>query len=279
MVIDSHVHPGFSADATGEMIEFCSEAKKKGIDGICFTTHFEPDPVRGHREIVRCRCGPVRMTDEWVTEYRAAIDECRRRAGDLVVLAGIEVGYDPDCERAIGDFLRQHEFDFVLGALHSLAHVALTSSAELDELRGLFGSWEAAAVVRLYFDQLELLVASRLFDSVAHVDAYRKYLRPLFGPEFDAAVASRLPGFLHKLAVTGTVMEVNTSALRREMSEPYPADFIRRMAHDFGVRMCTVGSDAHRPADTGADVRKMVEQLKREGFGVVHFAGRRPLAD
>ena len=43
---DYHVHPDCSLDATGTIDQYCQRALEMGLEEICFTTHYDMDPVR-----------------------------------------------------------------------------------------------------------------------------------------------------------------------------------------------------------------------------------------
>jgi histidinol-phosphatase (PHP family) len=261
------------------MAEYCRRAVEVGLEEICFTTHYEPDPARRQREWVNVGGRRVPMEAGWVGSYIAEIVSLQQRFGGLVILAGVEVGYEPGLEEAIALFLAAHPFDFVIGAVHSLDHVALTSGSELDEFRGAYGKDEPAEVAARYFGRLTAVVKSGLFDAVAHIDAYRKYIRTLYDERFDAACAAELPRFLSVLAQSATALEVNTSAQRRGMSDPYPAWPVLDLAVSAGVRRVTVGSDAHRPDDVGCGIAEVTTRLSARGLKPLRFRGRRVLTD
>lgn len=44
--------------------------------------------------------------------------------------AGLEVGYDLGLEKAIERVVKSYPFDFVLGSVHSLEHIAISSKKE-----------------------------------------------------------------------------------------------------------------------------------------------------
>lgn len=278
-MVDYHVHPGYSPDATGTMAEYCRRAVEAGLEEVCFTTHYEPDPARREREWVNVGGQRLPMQAGWTGPYLAEIEGLRRSFEGLVVLAGVEIGYEPGLEEAIRAFLGTHRFDFVIGAVHSLDHVALTSSAELDDFRNAYGGREPAEVVERYFARLTAVVNTGLFDAVAHIDAYRKYIRALFDRRFDAACAEAMPRFLAALAQSRTALEVNTSALRRGMTEPYPTWSVLDQAVAAGVRHVTVGSDAHRPEDVGSGIAEVTAELVRRGLEPLRFRGRRATTD
>jgi histidinol-phosphatase (PHP family) len=76
------------------------------------------------------------------------------------------------------------------------------------------------------------------------------------------------------VARSGAGLEVNTSALRRGQSEPYPSRDILMLAVESGVRTFTVGSDSHSPEALGAGVRDATELLRGLGITPARFARR-----
>ncbi len=255
-MFDYHVHPDFSQDAQGSIRDYCRRAQELGLEEICFTTHYEPDPKRHDREFVRVGGRPVPVDSDWPKAYFAEIEAGRREFPKVTIRAGVEVGYEIGLEDTIGDFLNAYPFDFVLGAVHCLDHVALTSSKELEAAVRDFGDKEPEEIVTRYFDYIQAAADSRLFDCMAHLDIYRKYIQPLFGPRFGKCADNFIGGALKHIAQAGIGIEVNTSAFRRGMVEPYPKEKIIRMAWDTGIRSFTTGSDAHRTGDLGSGIER-----------------------
>ena len=272
---DYHVHPDFSQDAAGSMVEYCGRARQIGLDELCFTTHCEPDPMRTESEYVRV-AGMHRSVDsDWCDSYFREIERCRRDFPDLIVLAGVEVGYELGLEGVIHDFLARYPFDFVLGAVHCLDHVAITSGAELDRFKIEYHHHGAEYVAGRYFEYIRAAAGSGLFDCLAHLDVYRKYIQPLYDEQFDRAVELLLAPTLEHIARSGTGLEVNSSALRRGMAEPYPAERIVRMARQAGVEVFTVGSDAHAVKDLGVGLDRVEALLGRAGIRPARFRDRK----
>lgn len=274
-MVDYHVHPDFSHDAQGSVVEFCRRAIELGLEEVCFTTHYEPDPARKDVEFVRVDGKVVPVASDWAHHYLAAVEQARREFPDLSVLAGVEVGYEPGLEGTIHDFLRSHPFDFVLGAVHCLGSICLTAHGEVDGFRSRYVKLGAEAVADRYLLGLRAAAGSTLFDCLAHLDIYRKYIEPLFDERFGRAIEAGLGAVLQVIAASGTGIEVNTSALRRGNPEPYPALRILQMARDAGVRTFTVGSDAHRPADLGTGLESAVRALLDLGIEPARFRKRK----
>ena len=274
-MVDYHIHPDFSHDAQGSVEEFCARAVEIGLKEICFTTHYEPDPARTDTEHVRVNGLILPVASDWPDAYFAALKAATAEFPGLVVLAGVEVGYEPGLEGIISDFLRRYPFDYVLGSVHCLGHIAVTAGDELERFKTELLPLGPELFAERYFHNLRAAAGTQLFDCLGHLDIYRKYVQPLFGSRFTAAVDSRLPAVLKFVAETGTGIEVNSSALRRGNPEPYPDAHILRMAWDSGVRVFTVGSDAHRPADLGKGLETAVQALKELGAEPARFRRRK----
>jgi histidinol-phosphatase (PHP family) len=277
-MIDYHVHPDFSPDADGSIEEYCARAVELGLEEICFTTHYEPDPVRKDIEEVRVNGRAQPVDSDWPEAYFAALQAARAKFPGVTVLAGVEVGYEPGLEGIISDFLRQHQFDFVLGAIHCLDHIAITAGDELGRFKSEYMSRGPESVAERYFHHLHAAAGSQLFDCLAHLDIYRKYVESLYDQRFGAAVETLLPSVLNLVAQSGAGIEVNSSALRRGNPYCYPSPRILRLARAAGVRVFTVGSDAHRPADLGKGLESAVQALKGLGVEPARFRRRRLLS-
>lgn len=274
-MIDYHVHPDFSQDAEGSIEAYCERAVELGLEEVCFTTHYEPDPARRDYEEVHVNGCAQPVDSDWPDAYFAALQAAGAKFPGVVVLAGVEVGYEPGLEGIISDFLRQRPFDFVLGAVHCLDHIAITAGHELDRFKVEYMSKGPEFVAERYLHHLRAAAGCQLFDCLAHLDIYRKYVEPLYDQRFGATIDSLLPSVLDFVARSGTGIEVNSSALRRGNKEPYPALHILRLASDAGVRVFTVGSDAHRPADLGKDLETAVQVLEDIGVRPARFRRRK----
>ena len=64
----------------------------------------------------------------------------------------------------------------------------------------------------------------------------------------------------------GICLELNSAGLRYKVHEIYPSLHLLKMARQAGMRI-TFGSDAHKPADVGADFAAALELAKAAGYG------------
>lgn len=262
-MFDYHIHPGYSIDAEPFSIaDYCRRAAATGLKEICFTTHLEVDPVRRHLDwFVRINGRVCPMEDlSWLDFYFKDIEDARKEwAGrGLNVKAGLEVGYDLGLEKAIERVVLGYPFDFVLGSVHCLDHLAISSK---KDSRLYFPGKEPGQVVTEYFTVLGEAVNSNLFDCIGHVDLYRRYGYLFFGEEILKAHEKVAAPLFEKIAAKGMGLEVNTSSLRRGHADFHPTGAMVKMALRLGVRIFTVGSDAHRLDDLGQGVEAAMKML------------------
>ncbi|MEO0080423.1 MAG: histidinol-phosphatase [candidate division WOR-3 bacterium] len=274
-MIDYHVHPDFSPDARGTVADYCQRALTIGLKELCFTTHCELDPARASLERVRVRGQTWPADSEWTVHYLEEIAECRRLFPNLVIRAGVEIGYEPGLEGIIADYLGRYSFDFVLGAVHCLDHIAVTAGEELVRFQKDYMHHGPVFIASRYFHYVNAMAGSGLFDAIAHLDIYRKYLVGLLGPDFYQAAERLMAPTLTLIAHAGIGLEVNTSGMRRQGNEPYPDEKTIRLAQQLGVKVWTVGSDAHRPEDLGTGIGHAQNLLRELGIEPARFERRK----
>lgn len=277
---DYHVHPGYSIDAEATSIaDYCREAAAGGLKEICFTTHLEVDPVRRNLDwFVRVN-GQMRPMEDlrWLDCYFRDIEDARREwAGrGLAVKAGLEAGYEPGMEKAIERVVASYPFDFVLGSVHCLDHLAISSKKESSLY---FPGKNLNQVIGQYFRILDEAVESGLFDCIGHLDLYRRYGYLYFGEKILHAHEGLAGPLFEKMAAKGTGLEINTSSLRRGHNDFHPTGAMLQTALDAGVKIFTVGSDAHRLKELGHGIKCAWNMLSALGIRPATFHLRQPEA-
>ncbi|MGI6453060.1 MAG: histidinol-phosphatase [Syntrophomonadaceae bacterium] len=250
---DYHIHPNYSIDASAVHIEeYCYRALELGLTDICFTTHVELDPVRREKDnFVMVNGKKVSVFDRaWLDSYFHDILRAQElfRGSSLQIKAGVEVGYCSGCEEDIEKIVNNYPFDFVLGAIHCLDHIAISS---MKESPWYFQPRTLDQVRRDYFATLQEMVATGLFDCLAHVDLYVRYGSRYFGPEIKLLHEGLIEPIFKEMAQKGMGLEINTSSRRRGLEEFHPSRKIVALAAESGITIFTVGSDAHTLAELG----------------------------
>lgn len=275
-MIDYHIHTQHSIDAEGTIDEYCEQAVKTGLDEICFTNHCELDPERNDNYI-RFNGAQERFSRNGLLKLQSEVHSARDRykRHGLTVKFGIEVGYYPGIEERLRGIINGIELDFMIGAIHCLDHICIDSSRECDRY---FQHHSARQYIENYYAAVALLIRSGMFDSLAHIDVYKKYGRDHYGVEMDDFPVELLRNVFRLISDNGIAFEINTAGMRF-MNEFYPAPELMQVARDQGITRITIGSDSHKPEDLGKDLARGIEYLKSYGFSqVLGFDKRTPQA-
>jgi len=275
MFVDYHIHPDYSCDAKDSIDALCRKALSVGLDEICFTTHYDLDPVRNDIDcFVRVNGKLVSSRSNWFDYYFEDLEKAKAtyaRKG-LNVKFGVEVDYQRAVEDEVKRILSERHFDFVLGAVHSVDHVSISLE---DEALICFREKSAREVCEKYYLQMESAVKSGLFDVIAHLDIYRKYSADLIDKDTQSVCADRAERVFDLMVEKNVSLEINTSAFRRGEGEPFPSMELLERWKSRNQKMVTVGSDAHVVTDLGADIDKGVEVAKKLGLKICTFKDRK----
>jgi histidinol-phosphatase (PHP family) len=262
---DGHVHTEWSWDTvTGSMIGSCERALDLGLPSVAFTEHADltpwliPEPIRpllpDHFRVRLRPDGVLEPPDLDVEGYLASVDECRGRFPDLRILSGVELS-EPHWHRSRADaLLEAHDFDRVLGSVHSLPD----GDGHHQELTVVAGR-PPGDILRAYLTEVLGLVESTAgFAVLAHIDyALRSW--PAEGPPFVVAdFEEEFRAVLRALAGSGRALEVNTKV-------PLPGEVVRWW-FELGGEAVAFGSDAHEPGLVGHGFTEAAALVESCGF-------------
>ena len=275
-MVDYHIHTSHSIDASGTISAYCDQAVNLGLEEICFTNHCELDPERDD-SFIRFDGEREPFSREGLIKLRAEIYDARDRYKNkgLNVKFGIEVGYYQGIEQQLETLFAGMDLDFVIGAIHCLDHICIDSSRECGRY---FMDHNAQDLVDNYYKAAEQLIKSGMFDSIAHLDVYKKYGLDHYGQKI-CDIPDRIIIPIFKIIRDNHIaLEMNTAGMRF-MNEFYPAPALMKLAHEQGIRLLSIGSDSHRPEDLGKDLAPAMEHLKSFGYNAVYtFDKRNPEA-
>jgi histidinol-phosphatase (PHP family) len=264
---DWHIHPDYSLDASGTVNEYCQRAVELGLEEICFTTHYDSDPLRKEIDpFMRIDGKLVPLSADTVNRYVEDVKEADERYGPrgVSVRAGLEVDYAPHIEENLRKDLAGFDLDYRLGSVHCLDHIAITASSEAETY---FKKKSCEEMVSEYYNVLGQAVESGLFDAVAHLDIYKKYGLGFYGEKILTAHQGLVEPVLELMVKHDVGMEINTGVLRKGHKEFSPGVEILDPAIRMGVKIVALGSDAHKPSQVGKGIQEaylLVEELKRK---------------
>lgn len=183
------------------------------------------------------------MSLEGYEEYIKEINFLKEKYKDSIqIYLGIEEDYCPEVER--------DRFDFTIGAVHLIMNPETGVFEPVDKSPEDF---EIAArrlggirkFVDMYYDALANMILEKKPDIVAHFDLITKYNNQIkmIDTESDWYQKSADKA-LEAVAQTGIIVEVNTGAVGRYKTEPYPDKYFLSRMLDMGIPV-TISSDCH----------------------------------
>lgn len=257
-MIDYHIHTNRCGHARGEMAEYLAVAQVKNLAEIGFADHFPLD-VLGYTPQE-----PVTMAGNELPGYFRELAELQRLA-PFPVRAGLEVDYLPGREKQTAAALASCEPDYVIGSVHFLDDWDFTHPRFAEH----FGKTDVGEVFERYFQTVENMAKSGLFDIVGHLDVVKKFSFFPSGP-WDHLVEK----VCRALKKYGMCVELNTAGWRAPVKEAYPGIAFLERIHSLGIPV-TLGSDAHCPEDVGFGLKAAVYLLKKTGIKeIATFSGR-----
>lgn len=266
-MIDSHTHTKYSKHAHGTVAELVEAAVQQQITVLTITDH-APFYVDADN----------RLLSEELFPYLEEVQRARQHyADDIKILLGLELDYMSGSEAYTRQLLDGLELDFVIGSIHYVpVGRELVKVWELPRLND-------KPVLDAYFAALEELVTCDLFDAVGHADTLLRGV-----PEAD--LSARLGALVPYFADGRIAYELNASGARKSVYDPttrqehatgytsYPSQPTVRALLSAGA-VFTIGSDAHAPADVGAGIDAMLQDLQPLGLETVSYFDRRQRID
>lgn len=246
---DFHLHTRFSADSRAEPRDYCLQALARGFEAICFTDH---------ADFERADFGFGYFSYD---RYRQAILACREEfRGRLAVWFGVEIDYHHSWEDEIREFLRDKDFDYILGSVHYLDDHVLVM--EERHFKGL----DQRRAYEEYFAEVLRLAESGLCHGLGHLDMIKRRGAQIYGPYRAADYRAVLDPIIDAMLRRNLALEINLSGYRQGLGEPLPGlDFLDLYAAA-GGRLVTIGSDAHRAEDSCPDHPAVWRYAEEKGF-------------
>lgn len=258
MIVDYHTHTSLCKHAVGEAWEYVEKAIEFGLDEIGCSEHI---PMPGGFDEKH------RMSlEEYTRIYAPAVRELVGRYKDRIrVRRGIEADYFPGTEAWVSGFIREQEFDYVIGSVHFLGSWGFDDIIFVHQ----YDERDVDEVYEQYFDAVKRSATSGMFDIIAHCDLVKK-----FGHRPSRNLRDIAWEAMKTIRDEGLCVEINTSGLRKPVKEVYPSGTILEIIRELGIPL-TLGSDAHAPEDVGRDFDSAVGLVERYGGGkIAVFEGR-----
>ena len=255
LVHDLHVHTHFSPDSK-EQLDSYARAGQQNSCHVGFSDHFELafQERRGY------------LSEGQLPLLLEEFDKTQSRYPETSI--SLEVDYYSNLSLEVAEFCdnQRQNFDYLIGCVHCVNGLAVTSQKEMALLvqrLGLLG------VLRKYFDEVESLIRSRLFNGLAHIDAVMRFV-PLYKEEFSQASDYWYQRTLElgKLCEAYDLpVEINLTGLNYPWGRLHPDKVIVDLLIKSGTRFF-IGSDSHEIESfvkTVPLVRQLNDYLRKRG--------------
>ena len=239
MKVDLHNHTTLCNHAEGTVDSYVQEAIKQGIDVYGFSDHapMDFDPK-------------YRMNFEQMETYKQWVMDTKTKYADKIeVLFGYEVDYLPG---HMDERILNADVDYLIGSVHFINEWGFDN----PEFIGQYKHEDIDVIWQKYFDLIEQMAKTKLFDIVGHIDLIKvfKYM-----PKRDITEIA-MPA-LKAIKEADMVLEINVAGYRKPCAEPYPSPSLLKAAFELNIPI-TFSSDAHKPEQVGL-FRTEVEQLAK----------------
>ena len=259
MLVDLHMHTGYSADAeqpqsVEQKVRACIA---RGIGIMAITDHLDffrsrdPSENNDAEACIRDVCAAKQVF-----------------ADEIELLVGIEIGQIHADPRADA-FIRAHPLDMVIGSLHAMPN-------DIDIYFHDFENLDCDAFLRDYFDELLKIERHGGFDVLAHIDYPLRVMRHGdYVPSFDQYM-DRVGEVLRECISRGYALELNAAGMAGWQKKVGPPENILIEYKRLGGERISIGSDSHSLDTVGRGIEECAALAKSAGFSsVTVFRNRR----
>ena len=225
-MFDQHVHSNFSFDSNEDLENYINVSNK---NDIVTTEHLDfANPV-------------INYEDSSINylKYIEEIDSLNKKYSNKF-FSGIEIGYTPNSEKRIEDFLKDKNFNLKLLSIHQNGlYDYMCVNKKLISLE---------ALIQEYFEQMiQALESSIEFNVLAHFE-YGIRIVDISVADFDSLASKFLNKIIELIVKKEIAFEVNTKSMYKYKKENLYSYMIEKYLKK-GGKLFTLGSDAHNIKD------------------------------
>ena len=221
-MFDQHVHSSYSFDSNENLENYINVSDN---NDIITTEHLDFE-------------NPIINYEDSSIDYLKYIEEINslNKKYSNKFFSGIEIGYTPNSEKRIEDFLKDKNFNLKLLSIHQNGiYDFMCINKRLIRLEYL---------VKEYFEQMiQALESSIKFDVLAHFE-YSLRMIDISVTDFDNLASVFLNKIIELIVKKEIAFEVNTKSMYKYKKENLYNYIIEKYIKK-GGRLFTLGSDAH----------------------------------
>jgi histidinol-phosphatase (PHP family) len=239
MIVDLHNHTKLCNHAEGEISEYIEKAIECGIKYFGFSEHA---PMNFDQK--------YRISFEQMREYeKNVLDAKEKYQNDIEILLGYEVDY---LRGYMDERVLKADVDFLIGSVHFIEEWGFDN----PEFIGNYKDQDIDEIWQKYFNAIEEMAKSRLFDIVGHLDLIKifKYM-----PKRDVKEIAK--NALLAIKEADMSIEINVAGYRKPISEAYPSLGLLKEIKRLNIPI-TFASDAHKPEQVGLYSDEIIKMAK-----------------
>ncbi len=243
MIVDLHNHTTLCNHASGEEYEYIEKAIERGTKYFGFSDHapmdFDPE---------------YRMSFDDMRRYEKTVLNLKKKYKNRIeILLGYEVDY---LKGHMDERVLNAKVDYLIGSVHFIERWGFDN----PEFIGRYKEQDIDEIWQKYFDAIEEMAKSRLFDIVGHLDLIKVFK---FMPTKDINTIAHKAMLAIKEA--DMVLELNVAGFRKPVKEAYPSPSLLKLAFELGIPI-TFGSDAHKPQQVSLFSDEITKLAKNIGY-------------
>lgn len=243
MRVDLHNHTKLCNHAVGEIYEYIEKAIESGTEYLGFSDHapMDFDPK-------------YRMNFDDMKNYEKNILELKEKYKDKIeILLGYEVDY---LKNHMDERVLNAKVDYLIGSVHFIDGWGFDN----PEFIGKYESEDIDYIWQKYFDTIEEMANTKLFDIVGHFDLIKVFK---FMPKKDIDIIAK--NALLAIKNANMVLEINGAGLRKPIKELYPSTSLLKLAFELKIPI-TFASDAHEPNQISLYSKEIQDIAKAVGY-------------
>lgn len=244
MRIDLHNHTTLCNHASGTMEEYIKKAIELNIDIFGFSEHAPMDFDKKYRL-------KIEEKDFYENEVKRLKELYKNK---IKILLAYEVDFMQKIPML--DSILSAKVDYLIGSVHFLDAWGFDN----PEFIGEYKNRDIDKIWQDYFDTIEQMAKSNLFDVVGHIDLIKVFK---FLPKKDILTISQ--NALKAIKKSNMVIEVNAAGLRKPIKETYPSKNILELIYEMQIPI-TLSSDAHAVEQIGFKYDEVKDLVKSIGF-------------
>lgn len=251
-LINTHCHSKYCGHGAGEVVDYARAAEEAGVTTLAFTEHYPLSPAFDPDEYLS-------VLPRNLPAYIDAVNEARAACPGMEIILGVELDYLGETEDRTLAEEDLAPFSLILGSVHFVDRWPFDDPAQRSRW---LEPGAADAIWKRYFELWCRAASdeSQPFHVMSHPDLPKKFN---FYPSFD--LARTYEEAAEAARAGGRMIEVNTSGSYYACEEMFPAPALLAAFCRAGVP-CTVGTDAHEPANVTRDITRAYRLMYEAGY-------------